>query len=89
MIEKKRVIVFLCVILFLMSGAATGQDKSKWPQKMNVACGPIGSASFTPMSSWCPLMNSLLGTNISPEATGGMTINTRMVHANQAHFALT
>ena len=75
-------------LIFFFSGTGAAADKSKWPQKMNVVGGPMGGAGFTSMSAWSPQMNTLLGTNIAAEATGGITINTQMVNNNQAHFGV-
>lgn len=85
-LEKK---IFFCLFLLvftLMASMAFAQNKAQWPKKMNVACGPIGGAGFAPMSTWSNMMNGILGTNISPESTGGVTISLRMVNANDADF---
>lgn len=86
--QKAGFIAFL-ITFFLMGSMSLAADKSKWPQKMNVATGPVGGAVFTTMSFWCPLMNNALGVNISPESTGGVVINIHMVNGNQADFGAT
>ena len=88
--RRKQTICWVMILSMFSFLSATGEaaDRSKWPQKMNVAAGPVGSAGFTPMAAWCPMMNNLLGINLSPESTGGLSISTQMVHKNLANFAI-
>jgi TRAP transporter TAXI family solute receptor len=56
-------------------------DKSKWPQKISEAVGPVGSHGFLVGSTWTPVINKELGLNISVENTGGAVHNCKLVAA--------
>jgi TRAP transporter TAXI family solute receptor len=56
-------------------------DKSKWPKKISLAVGPIGSHGFLVGSTWAPVINKELGLNIAVENTGGAVHNCKLVAA--------
>jgi uncharacterized protein len=76
------------ILVLSFPGLGEAKDPS-WPTKMNLVTGPVGGMAFTSMSPWSAEMSNRLGVSISPEATGGHSVNLRMINAGQADLGVT
>lgn len=63
---------------------AQGVDKSKWPQRLTLATGPVGGFGHTTGSPLASIVGTDIGVPISVESTGGFPINTLMVDDRKA-----
>ena len=63
---------------------AQAADKSKWPQRLTLATGPVGGFGHTTGSPLASIVGAEIGLPISVESTGGFPINTLMVDDRKA-----
>lgn len=63
---------------------AQSADKSKWPQRLTLATGPVGGFGHTTGSPLASIVGAEIGVPISVESTGGFPINTLMVDDRKA-----
>ena len=79
------ILVLATVAITLVSTAVCAQslkvDKSKWPKKLAIGAGPMGSHGYMVGSIWAGVLTKELGLNISVEITGGAVHNTKLADA--------
>ncbi len=72
-----------------VSGAASAQDKSGWPESFTIGTASQGGTYFAYGSGWANYMASELGISGGAEITGGPMQNMALVHTGKVGFGLT
>ena len=79
------ILVSAIAAITLLSTAVCAQslkvDKSKWPKRLAIGAGPMGSHGYMVGSIWAGVLGKELGLNISVEITGGAVHNTKLTDA--------
>ena len=72
-----------------LTGTASAQDRSDWPDSFTVGTASQGGTYFAYGSGWANLVAEELGLSGGGEVTGGPMQNMALVHTGDAQFGMT
>ncbi|MBK1671780.1 C4-dicarboxylate ABC transporter substrate-binding protein [Ectothiorhodospira shaposhnikovii] len=75
--------------MLMTAGAVSAQDRTGWPNSVNIGTASQGGTYFIYGAGWGGLIQEMLGVNASAEVTGGPTQNMVLVHQGRLEFGMT
>ena len=85
---KIRTLMAASVALTLVSGVASAQDKTGWPESFTVGTASQGGTYFVYGSGFASIISEELGISGGGEITGGPMQNMALVHTGEAAFGM-
>ena len=85
---KIRTLMAAGVALTLVSGVASAQDKTGWPESFTVGTASQGGTYFVYGSGFASIISEELGISGGGEITGGPMQNMALVHTGEAAFGM-
>lgn len=85
---KLRTLMAAGVALTLVSGVASAQDKTGWPESFTVGTASQGGTYFVYGSGFASIISEELGISGGGEITGGPMQNMALVHTGEAAFGM-
>lgn len=83
-----RTLMAAGVALTLVSGVASAQDKTGWPESFTVGTASQGGTYFVYGSGFASIISEELGISGGGEITGGPMQNMALVHTGEAAFGM-